>query len=880
MALGWIRPGRTALLALLLGLSTAAWADVFSSTEEASGYTVMGGGVNGNQEIVSDPNRPYIYYVDPVGSTLTFLNTETEESDSIEVGEAPMSIDISPNGSALYISISGENKTVIVDIELREVTREISLDFSPLSVRVGRPDRLYVTCIDELTEQVRIIDVGTGIVENTIDVGRTCALEVSPDGDTLIAVSLGTSPVKVSKYSIVTDNAHLTAEDDHDLGSNFQQMAVDWENGRLYMASGAPYGLEVVALNTLDRIGFLQMEAYPRTLALAADSSIVCGISETFYDCSLFIFNTTTEELLIQAALDPFANLCALPNDSGSIYLASEELDQGLRELDFGPVCIPYAPAQDAILGYSPAYVSYTVLQGLLVSAPQPMSLTVDGDTYIAWGNSFDRYSAGLSDPLGVGTHEVSVPVEFLNTTRWFNWSFVIDPDHEDAIRPTISPYSPIDGSDMGVGALKISAHVDLPQDPYLLNHSYSVSITVDGTPLLTELDWGVGGGDVFSATATDLTTGAHVARARIDWSLGNESCSWSFTIRIYPRITAVSPDVDSLWLTEVSRVSVTVDFGEPAATIESTELSVDGETVQQGSFQYDDIYEVVLLRPLGVGVHTLSVTMHADIGITLSKTWSFEVSCVASMRTYTHPNGYNISAPTTWDVNMDEEVEGELLDFVMRGPMYDGFLSNIIVATETNSRVEEDHDYLRAEYDQALLDLDEADIEVTVVEGPSFFELSAHPAMEFTVEWDHYDIKQRAVLVADESRDRLMSIMCSSSKDSHNQLQVVFDTVIGSLAIESYEGGDPAFSLGEYDFFQLVTAAVIGAIVAVIVVVLIISSRRARRSPFDAVHPSHGEDGMSFCISCGAELIGSVCPNCGRSVEPPDEKNEEMPPV
>ncbi|UCE45184.1 MAG: hypothetical protein JSU93_07380 [Methanobacteriota archaeon] len=879
MAQGWFLPGRVFSIAIMVTLSSSAFVGLTMLTGNASGLiNQSGGSVNGNQEIFVDPVRPLLYYVDPIGSTLTFLNTTTNESEIIWIGAAPMSIDISHDGLLLYISVSGSNKIVVVDINDRAVVREISLDFSPLSVRVGDSERLYVSCAFD-DSLIRLINSTTGEVLNSLDLPYMRVLEASPDGRSLIIVSLGISPIKVHRYTVNNDVFHLSANDDHDLGSNFRQMAVDWENDRIYLASGVPYGLEVLSIPTLDRVGFLEMEPHPVAVALASDSSVVCGIrrSLALSECDIYIFNTTTEERVAAAPLPTQVELFALSNDLQCVYLGPE-----LRRMNFGPVAVPDLPAPGAVLGYCPSYVSHNVEQGIITYALDRMSITIDGSTVEALRVSDYRYVAALSAPLSTGSHNVTVVIESLFSTSWCNWSFVIDPDHEEAIRPTISPYSPIDGSDMAVGALKISARVGLPQDPSLFNDSYSVNIEVDGIRLQTELDLDVWGGNVFSATATDLATGAHVATARIDWSLGNESCSWSFTIRIYPSITAVSPGDDALWLTEVSRISITVDFGEPAAAIESTELSVDGETVQQGSFQYDDTYEVALLRPLGVGVHTVSVAMHADIGITLTKTWSFEVSCVASMKTYTHPNGYNISAPTTWDVNMDEKVEGELLDFVMRGPMYDSFLSNIIVATETNSRVEEDNDYLRAEYDQGLLDLDDAGIEVTVVDGPRFFELSAHPAMEFTVEWDYYDIKQRAVLVADESRDRLISIMCSSSKGSHDQLQVVFDTVIDSLVIESYEGGDPAFPLGEYDFFQLVTIAVIGAIVAVVVVVLIISSRRARQSPFDTVHPSRDEEGMSFCIYCGAQLTGgsSVCPNCGRGVEPSDDKKEGMPPV
>lgn len=867
---GWIRPGRTLLLVILLGLSAVAWTGIVSPIEETSGYTVMGGGVNGNQEIMADPNRPCIYYVDPVGSTLTFLDTETDQSESIEVGDAPMSVDISPDGSSLYVSISGENKIVVVSIDLREVTREIALDFSPLSVRIGRPDRLYATCMDETLELIRIIDEGTGAVENTISVSYTCALEVSPDGDTLIAVSLGTSPVKVSKYSIMTDNAHLSAEDDHDLGSNFQQMAVDWANDRLYLASGAPYGLETLSLDTLDRIGFLPMAPYPRTLALAANSSIVCGVSETPYDCSLFIFNTTTEALLAEAALDPHAVMCVLPNDLYGIYLASELLESGLRRVDFGPMCIPSSPAQDSVLGYAPEYVSYTVQQGILVSTPPVMNMTVDGSQHIAWANTMDRYFAELSSSLAPGPHEVSVPVAFFDSTKWFNWSFVIDPESETAVTPSVEPYQPDPNSDLALGTFIIRARVEMP-DPAPI--SYSVTIEMDGELLATELDESVLG-MVYKATVYDPTTGTHEATAAIAWDLGNESCSWSFTVRIFPSITAVTPQPDSFWLTTVSRISVTVDLGEPRVTIESAEITVDGElALHMPLFSDDDTFVWSPSQPVGPGVHTLSVNMQTDIGMQLSRVWSFEVSDAASMRVYSHPTkGYNISAPTTWDASIDEQIEGTVLDFTFRGPMHDDFLTNIIVASDTDSQVEETNDYLVSQYELTLAELEDEGIRFWVAETPSLFTVSTHLGLRFAIEWNDYDIKQTVAIIADERRDLQIAITLSSSGAAHDRFLPVFHAVVDSLLIDDpAEDDGPLLSPDVALTLGLAAAMGIGAVVAVIVAVLVVAPRRRGNRGDAPVHPLADPQEGVFCIYCGSRVApgATSCSNCGREIPP-----------
>src|SRR2546426_80658 len=138
-----------AVLPILIGivLLSAAWSAVSSvvaSPDEGRPLTpaVAGGGTH---EILPDPRRPLIYQVG-VGDSLWYLNASTGQYlDSVFVGPSATSIDPSADGNFLYVAVSGANQTVVVDIDARRVVRTINLTFSPLSVRHGRPDRLYVS---------------------------------------------------------------------------------------------------------------------------------------------------------------------------------------------------------------------------------------------------------------------------------------------------------------------------------------------------------------------------------------------------------------------------------------------------------------------------------------------------------------------------------------------------------------------------------------------------------------------------------------------------------------------------------------------------------------------------------------------------------------
>lgn len=831
MSRGLVQAKSGTVAVLILLSSSALFVGFMVSTQTASGADG-----NGNQELLADPFRPFLYYADPSGSTLKFFNTDTNSSHFLEVGEGPTSLDLSSDGALLYVALSGANKVAVVDTELMEVKEEISLDFPPLSLGVGRPDRLYISpSYPETSYDIRIVDITTGKVKRTIDLflDRRSVLDVSPDGNTLIAASLGGTPTKVWKYSIETDNPTLLAEDDHNLASNLQEMAVDWKGNRIYLATIGTIGLEVVSLDTLDKIGLLvHMDNYPAAVSVARDSSAVCTIVAQSSRCLLFMFNTTTGEQISRTYLYPAATICVLSNDLQWIFLGPE-----LRRMSLCPTCAPDLPYPDSVLAYSPLYVSYVIEQGILHYTPMVMDITIDGTQYEAMYDDVGvyRYFTYFSSELTVGTHNVVVPIRTPYNTNWCNWSFTIDPESNDALKPLMSPCSPYPETDIKWGPVEISAYLDLP-DPAPLD--YEVLISVDGSALPTARNYSATGYE-YTATATDLDAGPHEAMASVIWNLGNDTCTWPFTLRIWPTIRPEYPLGGALLLETLDCVTAKVYFGSPEVQVTETRLSVNGGAWHAGTLDNDTIV-VDFIPPLGPGTYTVVVEMDTDVGV-IEKGWYFQISCIASMRTYTHPSGYNISLPTTWDVGVDEEIEGTMFDFVVTGPVYYNFATNVLVISDDSTQVEESRAFLQSQYEDALQGLEDEGIHVTVVYGPLFFSISNHTAMEFAITWDGFDIKQRILVLADEDNGRLIVVTCSATRLSYNTLEIVFDAIIDSISIPVYQedsdilpdedgmeddDASPLLSLSNTTFAIL---AVIAVAAAVVITALAIISRKRR---------------------------------------------------
>ena len=282
-----IRPLWGVCLAILTVLAAVA-----SLPLPTAGIKTPGGGsINGDQEILADPVRPMIYWAHPDGSTLSFLDAFTgNEISSLVVGPGPMSVDLSSDGTRLYVAVSGENQTTVVDVVQRTVLRVIPLGFSPLSVRSGRPDRLFVSGAGDSV--IRIINETTGNVVDQANVFRAL-LEVSPDKTVLLAHSLSSSAVTLDTFDVSADRLVFRASNGSDVGENPLQTAVDWDAGRAYLVSGTPYGIVVLAVSNLTQVGWLPMGAYPQGVALMRNRHVAIGIHRNFYDAALWVFNTT-----------------------------------------------------------------------------------------------------------------------------------------------------------------------------------------------------------------------------------------------------------------------------------------------------------------------------------------------------------------------------------------------------------------------------------------------------------------------------------------------------------------------------------------------------------------------------------------------------------
>jgi len=397
-------------------------------------YKTPGGrSFNGDQEILADPDRPIIYWAHPAGRHVSVLDAHTGiEIATVMVGWTPTSIDLSPDHHWLYVAVSGTNQTLVINTSSLTIARTIDLDFSPLSLRAGPNDRLFISGIQD--GLVRILNATTGVVLNAfapMNASLPWLLEVSPDGTYILVHLLTSDQVHIAKYGVVGDRFTFIAADNNDLGENFMQMAVDWSGGIAYLVSGTPYGIEMVSLANMTRLGWLRMWAYPNSVALFPNRHIVVGFDRGFYDSALWVFDTTTRAQLNKIPIYVSPNniapdqvLMVASAAAGTLLLWTEE---GERTFTIDPSVEPGNPRPDSkIAGYPPYYAAAHFWRGLVEPASNTTSISVDGKgldaVYEARWDLVDAWAPTLP----VGHHNITAGVSWPRGSQSITWNFTV----------------------------------------------------------------------------------------------------------------------------------------------------------------------------------------------------------------------------------------------------------------------------------------------------------------------------------------------------------------------------------------------------------------------------------------------------------------------
>ncbi len=138
-----------------------------------------------------------IFVTNEKGDSVSVINGSTLEIEAtIDIGERPRGIGLSPDGAELYIAVSEENKIKVVDPKSLKILRDFEAGSDPETFAVHPNGNIYISNEDDA--KATVFDPKTGAQVAEIKVGlEPEGVAISPDGKRVIVTSESTNMLHV-----------------------------------------------------------------------------------------------------------------------------------------------------------------------------------------------------------------------------------------------------------------------------------------------------------------------------------------------------------------------------------------------------------------------------------------------------------------------------------------------------------------------------------------------------------------------------------------------------------------------------------------------------------------------------------------------------------
>ncbi len=140
-----------------------------------------------------------IFVTNEKGNSISVINGSSLDVEAtIDVGDRPRGIGLSPDGNELYIAVSEENKIKVVDPKSLKILREFEAGSDPETFAVHPNGNIYISNEDDA--KATVFDPKTGKQIAEIRVGlEPEGVAISPDGKRVIITSESTNMLHVIK---------------------------------------------------------------------------------------------------------------------------------------------------------------------------------------------------------------------------------------------------------------------------------------------------------------------------------------------------------------------------------------------------------------------------------------------------------------------------------------------------------------------------------------------------------------------------------------------------------------------------------------------------------------------------------------------------------
>lgn len=199
--------------------------------------------------------------VDPVTNIVTA---------TIEVGENPRWVAVSPDGTRVYVTNEADENVSVIDTATNTVITTIAVGDEPYGVAVN-PDGATAYVTNASDDTVSVIDVATNTVIDTITVGNDPrGVAFSSDGATAYVTNANSGGI--GSMSVI-DAATNTVIDTIVVGEYPRGVAVSPDDATVYVSNEAGQSVAVIDAATINVSDFIDVGPVPEAMAVSPDGA-------------------------------------------------------------------------------------------------------------------------------------------------------------------------------------------------------------------------------------------------------------------------------------------------------------------------------------------------------------------------------------------------------------------------------------------------------------------------------------------------------------------------------------------------------------------------------------------------------------------------------
>lgn len=243
-----------------------------------------------------DPVHHHLFITEGTGySTVLVTDFAGAVVATIDSEPGATGLAMSPDGDTVYVALADADAVSAISTStLTETSRYATGVGTGPTYVAYTAGKIWFSYESDYQGMIGSIDASTSPAEVTLaaspDIwGIPPMLAANPDGD-LVAAEPSQSPNELASYDVSSGVPVVLAPQSFDMtAGELGDLQISPDGSVVVTASGAPYYHEVLKVSDLSPAGQYNSAAYPDSVVIAADGTVIAG-SDDYYGDSIYVF--------------------------------------------------------------------------------------------------------------------------------------------------------------------------------------------------------------------------------------------------------------------------------------------------------------------------------------------------------------------------------------------------------------------------------------------------------------------------------------------------------------------------------------------------------------------------------------------------------------